>query len=178
MKTLCKYGIIVIGEIPKFVAYSQGGYVEMTTYVQTNKKRFRVIVASIVLVVTFMLAGWLPAFQTATTVVKDNQLLVERTNMNNTSVLMDVLEIDPKGNVEEHEVRVNYEDGEEYFIFDSEYFQQRLGTENQVVIKGTSEKSFISISYYTVPVGATVLIVACLMMSSAFYLIFKLFRIW
>lgn len=150
----------------------------MTTYVQTNKTRLRVIVAIIVLVATFMLAGWLPAFQTATTVVKDNQLLVERTNMNNTSVLMDVLEIDPKGNVKEHEVRVNYEDGEEYFIFDSEYFQQKLDTENQIVIKGTSEKRFISISYFTVPVGATVLILVCLMMSSVLYLIFKLFKLW
>lgn len=151
----------------------------MTTYnVQTNKSRFRAIVASIVLVVTFALAGWLPAFQTATTVVKDNQLLVERTNMKNTSVLVDVLEIDPKGNVKEHEVRVNYEDGEKYFTFDSNYFQQLLDTENQVIIKGVSEKSFASISYFTVPVGATVLILVCLMMSSVLYLIFKLFKLW
>lgn len=150
----------------------------MTNYVQTNKTRFRVIVAFLVLIVTIALAGWVPAFQTATTVVQDNQLLVERTNMNNTSVLVDVLEIDPKGNIKEHEVRVNYERGEEYFIFDSQYFQQRLDTENQVIVKGVSEKSFVAISYYTIPIGATVLILLSLMLSSSFYLIFKLFRIW
>lgn len=140
---------------------------------KTNVKA-RFIIAILVSVVCFMLAAFLPRFQEANYAVVDNVLLVDRQNPYNTSVVVEVIEVDAQGNMEEHELRVEYDEGATKMKYDEAYFQQVLNTDNNVLVKGTSEKSLNAFSYYEDHVAATLLIIAALMVSSAVYLMFKI----
>lgn len=125
----------------------------MTTNVKT--RRFdKLTIAAIIAVVALVMGTLLPCFVFPESVVYDSSFIItERTNMHFNSVLLDVVIIDANGKVSEDEVRVNLVGEETEYRFTNEDLQKILQTEDDVYIKGITEKSLLHCSFFTPVVG-------------------------
>ncbi len=125
----------------------------MTTNVKTRKFD-KLTIAAIIAVVALVLGTLLPCFAFPETVVYDSSFIItERTNMHFNSVLLDVVIIDENGRVDEDEVRVYLEGEETEYRFTNEDLQKILETEDEVYIKGVTEKALLHCSFFTPVVG-------------------------
>lgn len=126
----------------------------MTTNGQPKKRPNKLTVAAIIAVVTLLLGSFLPCFAVPDVVVYDNSFIVsERNNMYFKSMLVDVITIDEKGRVEEETVRLYLEGDETEYRFTKEDLKEILETEDEVYIKGLTEKAILQITFFTPVVG-------------------------
>lgn len=177
LQMLCKHDIIKV-DLSKFCGEKPRRMLKMTSKKVEPKKILRTLIAGIVLVGTILLGAYLPILQTAKCEISDNTLIVERKNPYNTSVVVEVIEIDTNGNVEEERMRIHFEEGEENIEYNQEYFKKVLETENDVFVKGLSDRSLDFISYYTPAVTVLMVVVMILMLGSMFYFFFKFMRMF
>lgn len=125
----------------------------MTTNVKTRKFD-KLTVAAIIAVVALLVGTMLPCFAFPKTVVYENSLIVsERTNMQFENLLIDVVIIDENGRVKEESARVHLEGEETEYRFTKQDLQEILQTEDEVYIKGITEKALLQITFFTPVVG-------------------------
>ncbi len=125
----------------------------MTTNVKTRKFD-KLTVAAIIAMVALLVGTMLPCFAFPNTVVYENSLIVsERNNMHFENLLIDVVVIDENGKVKEESARVHLEGEETEYRFTKQDLQEILQTEDEVYIKGITEKALLQITFFTPVVG-------------------------
>ncbi len=138
----------------------------MTTNVKPNRKKFdKLTIAAIIAVVALVLGTLLPCFAFPKTVVYENSLIVsERNNMHFTNMVVDVVTIDENGKVGETTARIQLEGEETEYRFVMQDLQEILQTEDQVYIKGLTDKALLHCSFFTPVVGVfyTIIVIVAL----------------
>lgn len=150
----------------------------MTTIKRVFKKKGVRLLASILIFVLYLYLGtFIPQFASATKEIQDNCLTVHRENMSETSMKVDVIRIDAKGNVAEETVEVLFEDDVTDFSYDQEYFKNVLGTEDDVYIIGVVDGLFNVIGSYSTGVSIALTIYAIIAFVLMWCILLSLFAI-
>ncbi len=150
----------------------------MTTLKRVFKKKSVRLLASILAFVLFLYIGtFIPQFASATKEIKDNCLTVHRENMSEIKMEVEIIRIDAKGNIAEETVEVMFEDGVTDFSYDQEYFKNALETEDDVYIKGASDKLFTLIGNYTTGVSIALTIYAIIVFALMWLMLISIFAL-